>query len=139
MAAPEQKAASKRPHPLPGFCWMWPLGGMFIAGLGGLILYICISPPADVAEKLPPGHARWAELWFEGISGVVIAIAYGWFWHRFAVRKNLSRQTWHIGMGLILTGAAFLFINGWITTGFIYLLTLAVWAQGHTRQFFDKA
>lgn len=61
------------------------------------------------------------------------------FWVLFACKRRLSRRTWHAGTGLILAGAALLFWISQFTTGVVYLLILAVWTQGHTRQFFDKA
>ena len=127
----------KRPHPLPAFYWMWPVGGFFLLMIGGLILWFCIDPPPKAVAEFPRDHPRWKELIFIGSGGVIAGAAYGWFWYRFGVRQILTRKTWHVGTGLILTGAAYFLLTGWILTGVVFLLILAVWAHNPTRKHFD--
>jgi len=125
-------------HPLPAFCWLWLLAALFLAIIGGLIVFSCFFPSEELLEKLPRDDPRWAVFWGFGIAGLLIGSACGWFWHRFAVKKVLTRKTWHIGTGLILLGAGFLILTSWVFTAICFLMTLAVWMQGHTRQFFDR-
>jgi hypothetical protein len=136
---PAAELSPKRLHPLPGFCWMWPAGGFFLLLIGGLMLWFCIDPPEEALAEYPRSNPRWKELIFIGSAGVITGGAYLWFWYRFAVKRVLTRNSWHVGVGLILTGAAFLLLTGWIITGVIYLLTLAIWAQGLTRKHFDES
>jgi|GEM_PF-4798180 len=140
MTGQESSAAgppSPGPHPLPVHCWMWPVGGLFLGMTSATILHFCIDPPAIALERFPRDHPRWTELMIIGGAGVAIGLAYGWFWHRFARRQSLTRITWHTGTGLILTGAAFLILTGWLIAGIIYLAGLVFWAQNSTRKHFD--
>jgi hypothetical protein len=136
----ESPVPVKRLHPLPGLCWLWPLGGLFLLVLGAAILTAFLqrydSPPD---EKFPPNDPRWRLLFVLGGLGVITGVVYLGFWYRFAVRQSLNRGTWHTGTGLILGGAAWLFCAGWFMSGVIFLLVLAVWTQGLTRQHFDKS
>ena len=139
MEVPESSArpAPRPVHPLPAWCWMWPLGGAFLTGLGAIILWVWSTPPAEVLEKYPRDHPRWMELLLIGIAGLVTGAVCWWHWYRFAIRQQLNRATWHTGTGILLTGAGFLFITGWILSCFVFLLCLAVWTQGLTRRHFD--
>ena len=106
--------------------------------MGAFFLDFWIERSPEANATWPSGHQRWTEILVIGIAGVITGAAYWWFWHRFAVRKVMNRTTWHIGTGLIIAGGAWLLLNGWEITGIGYFLTLAVWTQGHTRQFFDR-
>ncbi|HWB06195.1 MAG TPA: hypothetical protein VG796_24445 [Verrucomicrobiales bacterium] len=132
----------KRKHPLPWLCWLWPLGSVPLAFISVLLFWIYSrrhNPPSEVvAEKYPPDDPAWNTFLVLGIIGVVTALGYLWFWYRFAIKRILTRSTWHIGLGLILTGAMFLFVTGWPIAGVVYLVILAVWAKGFTRGHFDK-
>jgi hypothetical protein len=133
-----EEAPKPKLHPLPGFCWMWPVGSLLPALIGALLVTLCLNPPADMLETIPRGHRRWGYLWVLGFCGIALSIAYWWFWYRFAVKRELSGRVWHLGTGLILGGAAYLFVTAWYVSGCIYLLTLAVWTQGNTKQYFTR-
>jgi hypothetical protein len=122
----------KRPHPLPGFCWVWIAGILHLSWLALAFFYGAQHPGEDWAGL------EW-RLWT--IAGVFSVFSGGFasFWFQFAVRRRLSRKVWHAGTGLILGASAMQMLIQQFTTGVIYLLILAVWTQGHTRQFFDKA
>lgn len=126
-------------HPLPGFCWMWPVGSLLPLFIGSVLVYLCARPTEEILKQFPRGDVRWLYMWLTAGCCIVLGIAYWWFWFRFAVRRQLSARTWHTGTALIIAAAVLLFFTGWITSGFIYLLVLAVWTQGNTKQIFSRA
>lgn len=138
----ESHSPVKRKHPLPWLCWLWPLGGICLVGFGVMILVGYSDRQNlwahDSAKFPPPADPQWNFALLLGVTGIVAGLAYWWHWYRFAIRRALTRKTWHIGIGLILTGAAILFLAGLPVPGVVFLLVLAVWAQGFTRQHFDK-
>jgi hypothetical protein len=134
---PPADVRTKPPHPLPVFCWIWPAGALLLVLLGGLILHFCFFPPPKASEEFPPDHPRWNELRAIGAAGVLTGAAWGWFAHRFAVKRRLTRALWNTGAGLILIAAAFLFLTGWILLACLHLVILAFWAHGETRRHFD--
>jgi hypothetical protein len=120
---------------------VWPICGLLLLHGGGLLLWVFshrYHPPADIAEKYPSDSPDWNTFLFLGSIGVLSGIAYWWLWYRFAIKRALTRNTWNIGLGLILSGAAFFFLTGRPGSGIVFLVVLAVWAQGFTRQHFDK-
>ncbi len=132
MPEQEPKALQKRLHPLPGFCWMWMLGAIHLGCVGALFCYGALFPDPD------DEHLIIIIFGAVGLVFLLLAALYGIFWHRFAVRRRLTRRLWHVGIGLLLIGAIALFFVPFLSGSIIYLLTLPVWAQGHTRQFFDR-
>lgn len=134
----------KHKHPLPGMCWVWPIGGIFLLGIGAMVLagyfdrHQIFLAAKDTGNIPPPDDPQWNYALLLGAVGVIAGLAWWWLWYRFAIRRAFTRQTWHIGIGLILTGAAFCFLTRFPIAGMVYLLVLAIWAQGFTRQHFDK-
>lgn len=136
---PSTPPDAKPLHPLQGFCWMWLVASIFVGGIGGLIIHSCFYPQPRMLERVPRGDGLWMELGIIGFGGIVIGLAYLWFWHRLAVLRNLTRKTWRTGTGLLLFGAVFLFFTGWLLPSVGLLLSLALWSHGHTRQFFEQS
>jgi hypothetical protein len=141
MSQEEQPPAPQlpSPHPLQTVFWAWLIAAGFIAIIGGVIVHSCIFPSAALLERLPKGDPGWIHFWSFGLAGLGIAAAYVWFWHRLAVKRNMSRGTWRIGVALIFSGMLFLILthNGLFAFGL--LIVLVLWLHGHTRQHFDTA
>jgi len=131
---PKDQARSepKRPHPLPGFCWVWIAGIIHLAWIVLGLAYGAQHPGEEWA-----GY-EW-RLWLMAGVFAILAAGFANLWFHFAVKRKLSRKTWHTGTGLILGASAMLMLIQQFTAAVVYLLILAVWTQGHTRQFFDKA
>lgn len=126
-------------HPLQALCWMWLVGGIFLAGLGVLMILSCLYPHPKVMDRIPPGDGLWMEFGIIGLAGHAAGLAYIWFWHRFAVSRELTRRTWRIGLWLIVLGGVFLFLTRHPLPAMIFFLTIIVWAHGNTRKFFERA
>ena len=127
------------PHPLQTMCWVWLISGGIIALIGGVIVHSCIFPPAALLERLPKGDPGWIHFWCFGFAGLGIAGAYAWLWHRLAVKRSRSRNTWRTGVGLIFAGMLYLILTHNVLFAFGLIFMLAVWLHGHTRQHFDPA
>ena len=144
----ETETKAKRKHPVPWICWVWPIGGLVLLLISGLLFLLyshrydppLLSPPADAEVKPlpPPDSADWGAVLMMACVGLFTGIAYWWLWYRLAIKRVLNRTTWHLGIGLILTGVAFLFFTNFLVPAIAFLVVLAVWAQGFTRQHFDK-
>ena len=133
MLSPEKSTPppARRKHPLPGFCWVWVAGILYMAWVALAFLY----------GTMNPGESWAGQEWKLGIiSGLFAAgmLGYAAFWFCFAIKQKLTRRIWHTGTGLILAGAMMLFVINQTAAGIIFLLVLAVWTQGLTRKHFDR-
>lgn len=151
---PETTKKHPHVHPLPGLSWIWIAGCISLAGLGAI--WIAAASRQDVnmiASAMPPtllqelqtaGTASridqdsWNRVLAIGAVTALTGVAYGWLWYRFTIQRKLDRRTWNAGVGLIVAGAAALFVTGWFVPAAVFLLMLAVWGGGFTRKHFDK-
>ena len=101
--------------------------------------YLYRHETARSGAKVPaPDDPLWQRVLALGSVEILTGLAYGWLWYRFAILRLLNRKTWNVGTGLILAGAALLYFTGWQWPALVFLLVLAIWGQGFTRQHFDK-
>jgi hypothetical protein len=86
----------------------------------------------------PPENPAWNMFLLVGCVGVMTGLAFWWMWYRFTIQRAFTRITWDLGVGFLLTGIACLFFADWPAASIVLLVMLVVWAQGFTRQHFDK-
>ena len=116
--------------------------------IGGLWLWVYFhrfDPPLPLVEgakkpavdPLPPDDPRWNTFLVVACVGIFNGIASWVVWYRFAIQRTFTRAIWQMGIGIILTGAAFFFLTGWMMACMIALVVLALWVQRLTKQHFD--
>jgi hypothetical protein len=148
MSTEDRPATVKTKHPLPLVCWVWPILGIFLLLISSLCFWVYFhradppGPPLDVTKPPPPppppDDPQWNYLLLLACVGLFNGLACWWLGYCFGIKRAFTRQVWHIGIGLILTSAIFFFLTGWILASLVCVVVLAVWAQGFTRQHFDK-